>query len=245
VKRKSSCGWIGTGFAILMFLILSVLITSMGGKIILNSNRSGDAARQKQAYWNSRVGYAISNQASIKGHGSVSFSGGKVIFDDICVVGQSSDVVSGGALITLQSNDFNNNATLSSIHIKDSGGCTGSNQSPQLNWSGVPVDAQKLVIIVSDADASNYTHWAVYNIAPTTTTINRNTTVLSGATFLKSYEGPCPTASDGINHRYIFKIYAINGTISLNTGDGLAELKAAMQGKVLACGQLLGRFQRS
>ena len=84
----SNRGWLGTGFAIVMFLILSVMITSMGTKIILSSNRSMDAAREKQAYWISTSGQSFIFQEQKKGQGIMDVVGGKVFFDDFCVVGQ-------------------------------------------------------------------------------------------------------------------------------------------------------------
>ncbi|MDP7126093.1 MAG: hypothetical protein QGI00_00555, partial [Candidatus Marinimicrobia bacterium] len=86
----SNRGWLGTGFAIIMFLILSVMITSMGTKIILSSNRSIDAAREKQAYWTSFSGLSFTRQEHKKGQGIIDFGGGKVYFDDLCVIGQSA-----------------------------------------------------------------------------------------------------------------------------------------------------------
>lgn len=242
MRRDDQRGWLGTGFAILTFLILSVIITSMGAKIILNSNRSMDAAREKQAYWNSRVGYAVSNQVTDRGQGKVNFGGGAVFFDDLCKIGQSGEVVAGGGLITLLSNDFDHDETLATVHRATV--CSGQSQSPQLNWSGLSVDAASLVIIASDADADNFTHWAVYNIPVATTSLARNASMPSGATELVDYAGPCPPSGNGINHRYVFKIYALDAAVSgsINT---IADLRNAMEGKVIGCGQITGRYQRS
>lgn len=236
-------GWLGTGFAILTFLILSVMITTMGRNIIVNSSRTMDAVREKQAYWNSRVGRSVGYQEQDKGQGIIEFGGGTVIFDDLCVIGRSAEVVSGGSVITLESNDFDHGDTLEDNHTLESD-CNGQNQSPQLNWSGVPVDAASLVIIASDADTDNFTHWAVFNIPPTRTSLARNIAAVTGATILTDYVGPCPPAGDGINHRYVFKIYALNATISGSISN-IADLRNAMDGKVIGCGQITGRYQRS
>jgi hypothetical protein len=237
----SNRGWLGTGFAIIMFLILSVMITSMGTKIILSSNRSIDAAREKQAYWTSFSGLSFTRQEHKKGQGIIDFGGGKVYFDDLCVIGQSADVLSGGGLITLLSDDFVHDETLDDTYIS-SVDCGGDGQSPELHWSGVPTEAAKLVIIVEDIDADGEIHWALYNIPATTNSILRNQTPV-GATELVDYVGPCPN-SDTIEHRFLFKIYALNASIGAPPAD-TAALKASMKGKIIACGQIIARYERT
>ena len=242
----SNKGWLGTGFAIVMFLILSVMITSMGTKIILSSNRSIDAAREKQAYWISTSGQSFIFQEQKKGQGIMDVVGGKVFFDDLCVVGQSSEVLSGGGLITLLSDDFTNDATFETdgTHIDDSSPCGGSGQRPQLNWNSVPTDAEKLVIIMSDADADT-TDWAMYNIGSDVTSLAWAASAPTGATEMTNYDytGPCPPI-DGVSHRYVFKIYALNASID-DSPANIKALKTSMEGKIIACGQIVGRYERT
>jgi hypothetical protein len=239
----SNRGWLGTGFAIIMFLILSVMITSMGTKIILSSNRSIDAAREKQAYWTSFSGLSFTRQEHKKGQGIIDFGGGKVYFDDLCVIGQSAEVLSGGGLITLESGAFVHDAILLDDHyLLNDVTCSGGNESPALNWSGVPTEAAKLVIIVEDIDADGEIHWALYKIPATTNSILRNQTPV-GATELVDYVGPCPNI-DSIEHRFLFKIYALNASIGAQPAD-TAALKASMKGKIIACGQIIARYERT
>ena len=238
----SNRGWLGTGFAILMFLILSIIITSMGRKIIINSGRTVDSMREKQAYWNARVGRSVVDREGEEGQGIIEFGGGTVFFDDLCVIGKSSEVVSGGSVITLQSDNFAQGGDLVAAHISNAGGCSGVNQSPQLNWSGVPEDAVSLVIIVSDADDDNSTHWAIYGIPVATTELQQNAQIADPAEELVDYTGPCPPQGDGINHRYVFKIYALNAAIAAPIT--IEDLKTSMEGKIIACGQITGRYER-
>ena len=240
----SNKGWLGTGFAIVMFLILSVMITSMGTKIILSSNRSIDAAREKQAYWTSFSGLSFTRQEHKKGQGIIEFGGGKVYFDDLCVIGQSADVLSGGGLITLESNAFVHDDTLSDNHyLLNNVTCLGDNESPALNWSGVPTGAEKLVIIVEDIDADGEIHWALYDIPAATNSILRDQIPGGGATEFVNYAGPCPPEDGGI-HRYVFKIYALNAPIG-GPPANIAALKASMEGKIIACGQIIGKYERT
>ena len=239
----SNKGWLGTGFAIVMFLILSVMITSMGTKIILSSNRSIDAAREKQAYWTSFSGLSFTRQEHKKGQGIIEFGGGKVYFDDLCVIGQSADVLSGGGLITLLSDDFVHDDTLDDTYISRVD-CGGDGQSPELHWSGVPTDAEKLVIIMSDADAET-TDWAMYNIGSDVTSLAGAASAPTGATEMTDYDytGPCPPI-DGVSHRYVFKIYALNAPIDGSPAD-IAALRTSMEGKIIACGQIIARYERT
>ena len=239
----SNRGWLGTGFAIIMFLILSVMIASMGTKIILSSNRSIDAARKKQAYWTSFSGLSFTRQEHKKGQGIIEFGGGKVYFDDLCVIGQSADVLSGGGLITLLSDDFVHDDTLDDTYISRVD-CGGDGQSPELHWSGVPTDAEKLVIIMSDADAET-TDWAMYNIGSDVTSLAGAASAPTGATEMTDYDytGPCPPI-DGVSHRYVFKIYALNAPIDGSPAD-IAALRTSMEGKIIACGQIIARYERT
>ena len=239
----SNRGWLGTGFAIIMFLILSVMIASMGTKIILSSNRSIDAARKKQAYWTSFSGLSFTRQEHKKGQGIIEFGGGKVYFDDLCVIGQSADVLSGGGLITLLSDDFVHDDTLDDTYISRVD-CGGDGQSPELHWSGVPTDAEKLVIIMSDADAET-TDWAMYNIGSDVTSLAGAASAPTGATEMTDYDytGPCPPI-DGVSHRYVFKIYALNASID-DSPANIKALKTSMEGKIIACGQIVGRYERT
>ncbi len=57
-----------------------------------------------------------------------------------------------------------------------------------------------------------------------------------------AYGGPCPPP--GKPHRYFFKIYALDTVLSLKSGATKKELLKAMDGHVLAQGQLIGTYQR-
>ena len=55
------------------------------------------------------------------------------------------------------------------------------------------------------------------------------------------YGGPCPP---GGTHRYFFKIYALDAPVELSAGTTKAELLGAMEGHILAQGQLMGKYKR-
>ncbi|MGZ7210359.1 MAG: YbhB/YbcL family Raf kinase inhibitor-like protein, partial [Methanobacterium sp.] len=54
--------------------------------------------------------------------------------------------------------------------------------------------------------------------------------------------GPCPP--EGTEHRYIFRIYALDTTLNLNPGVTKEELKNAMWESVLDEGKLMGIYGR-
>ena len=56
------------------------------------------------------------------------------------------------------------------------------------------------------------------------------------------YGGPCPPP--GKPHRYFFKLYALDTMLDLKPGATKKDLLKAMEGHVLAEGQLMGTYQR-
>jgi Raf kinase inhibitor-like YbhB/YbcL family protein len=100
-------------------------------------------------------------------------------------------------------------------------GCTGSNMSPHLAWSGAPAGTRSYVITVYDPDAptgSGFWHWVVANVPASATMIGSNASrtprMPAGSLETRTdfgptgYGGPCPPAGDQ-PHRYIFTIHAL------------------------------------
>jgi Raf kinase inhibitor-like YbhB/YbcL family protein len=55
------------------------------------------------------------------------------------------------------------------------------------------------------------------------------------------YGGPCPPSG---THRYYFKIYAVDKELGLDSKTTKDQLLKAMEGHILAQGQLMGRYKR-
>jgi Raf kinase inhibitor-like YbhB/YbcL family protein len=131
--------------------------------------------------------------------------------------------------------------------------CDGANVSPPLSWSGVPANAKALALICDDPDAPGKTwvHWVVYDLPAGTGSLPENVSneanIATGgkqgtSDFRKvGYDGPCPPSGA---HRYYFKIYALDGPTPLNPGATKDQLLKAIEGHVVAQGQLLGKYQR-
>lgn len=148
----------------------------------------------------------------------------------------------GGAKMNITSSAFQQGANIPSKFS-----CDGANTSPPLQISNVPPGVKSLVLIVDDPDAPSglFTHWAVWNISPQTSTIPEGSTP-KGAQgtndFGKSgYGGPCPPSGA---HRYYFKIFALDRDLDLPSGAKRSQLDAAMKGHVVAQGELMGRYAR-
>ncbi len=131
--------------------------------------------------------------------------------------------------------------------------CDGADVSPPLSWSKPPAGTRSLALISDDPDAPGRTwvHWVVYNIPPGTTSlpegVPRNEKILGDALQGKNdfgrvgYGGPCPP---GGTHRYFFKLYALDAVLDLRSGATKNDVLSAMEGHVLAQGELMGKYKR-
>lgn len=126
--------------------------------------------------------------------------------------------------------------------------------SPALQWSGVPPTAKSLALICDDPDApvGTWVHWVLYDLPPTTAglaeDVPKSPELSNGAKqgmndYKKiGYGGPCPPP--GKPHRYFFKLYALDIKPELKAGLTKKDLLKAMDGHVIAEGQLMGTYQR-
>jgi Raf kinase inhibitor-like YbhB/YbcL family protein len=126
--------------------------------------------------------------------------------------------------------------------------CKGANVNPPLEFHGVPSNAKSLALIVEDPDAPSglFTHWLVWNIAPTAGQIGEKSAppgAMQGTNdFGKSgYGGPCPPSG---SHRYFFRVIALDQPLDLKGGKRRAEFDKAIAGHILARGELMGRFSQ-
>jgi Raf kinase inhibitor-like YbhB/YbcL family protein len=135
--------------------------------------------------------------------------------------------------------------------------CDGANVSPPLQWSGVPLSAKSLVLIIEDPDApdpeapkTTWTHWILYDIPPTVHELPEDLArhgIPAGAhdglnDWLKTdYGGPCPPVG---THRYFRRLYALSAVLPDLHRPHRSTLAQAMHGKVLAEAALVGLYAR-
>ena len=132
--------------------------------------------------------------------------------------------------------------------------CEGSDISPPLQWTNTPASTKSFALIADDPDApmGTWVHWVLYDLPPDATglpeDVAKTQVIASGAkqglnTWPRlGYGGPCPPP--GKPHRYFFKLYALDRMLDLKPGATKKDLLKAMEGHVLAEGQLMGTYQR-
>lgn len=147
----------------------------------------------------------------------------------------------------LTSSAFKDHGIIPSVYT-----CEGKNINPPLAISAVPSEAKSLVLINDDPDVPKtlrpegvYDHWIVFNIPPETRAIAENSTppgIQGRSTNGKNhYVGPCPPDRE---HRYFFKLYALDTLLKLTAGATKKEVEQAMRGHIIAQCELMGRYEQ-
>ena len=142
---------------------------------------------------------------------------------------------------------FAHNSTIPSEHT-----CDGDDMSPPLTISGVPAEAKSLVLIMDDPDVpkeiradGTWDHWIIFNIPPDTHEIAEGVEPEgqhgTGTSNNTNYHGPCPPGGE---HRYFFKLYALDAELSLADGASKADVEQAMTGHILEQTELIGHYAR-
>jgi Raf kinase inhibitor-like YbhB/YbcL family protein len=144
--------------------------------------------------------------------------------------------------IMLSSTEFANNGDIPNKYS-----CEGRNVNPPLSIIGIPGDAVSLALIVDDPDADKavVTHWILWNIDPATSIIAENSkpgTEGKNERGNNGYMGPCPPSG---KHGYHFTIYALDKKLSLPAGASKSQLVGAMEGHILASGELIGMYKKT
>jgi Raf kinase inhibitor-like YbhB/YbcL family protein len=123
--------------------------------------------------------------------------------------------------------------------------CEGENVNPPLEFSEIPEGTKSLALIVEDPDAPHgvFDHWLVWNISPNTSIAEAMNPGISGTnSFGKTgFGGPCPPSG---THRYFFRVYALDAELELEAGANKVALRNAMEGHILAEGELMGMYKK-
>jgi Raf kinase inhibitor-like YbhB/YbcL family protein len=144
--------------------------------------------------------------------------------------------------LSVKSSAFENNKLIPAKYT-----CDGDNVNPPLTIESAPEETRSIVLIVDDPDApvGTWNHWLVWNIPPTTRKIEENTapgTEGISTSRKHAYGGPCPPSG---THRYFFKVYALDTKLDLNPNSKKKDVEKAMEGHILAKGELLGLYRRT
>ncbi len=131
--------------------------------------------------------------------------------------------------------------------------CDGEDVSPALAWGEPPQGTQSFALIMDDPDApaGTWTHWVLFNVpasarslaeaVPTQGELADGSRQGNNSSRGVGYEGPCPP---GGTHRYFFRLYALDTVLGLKAGISAAQLREAMEGHILAEGELMGTYSR-
>jgi Raf kinase inhibitor-like YbhB/YbcL family protein len=150
--------------------------------------------------------------------------------------------------VKLSSKAFKNNGAIPSKYT-----CQGIDINPPLDILDVPDGAKSLALIMDDPDVPErirkdrmFVHWVAFNIDPDTRAIKEGVPTLGtlgqNTGGMSRYMGPCPPDRE---HRYFFKLYALDTTLSLTEGATKEEVLKAMNGHILAQAELMGRYEKS
>jgi Raf kinase inhibitor-like YbhB/YbcL family protein len=132
----------------------------------------------------------------------------------------------------------------------------GKSLSPEVSWTRGPASTKSYVVALEDSDAqargAPITHWVAFNIPASTTSLpgglppQGTATVPAGMLFannirnMPAYMGPGtpPKAT----HHYHLQVLAIDTTLPLMQGASRADVASAIQGHVVATGEVVGLF---
>lgn len=168
----------------------------------------------------------------------------------LCVLTAAGLVAAAAPPMTLKSPAFGNGHDMQISFT-----CDGEDQSPPLDWTGVPPGTRSLALICEDPDApaGTWIHWVIYDMPPARDYIHGG--LAHDAEFAEGakqgtnswneigYRGPCPPS--GSQHRCVFTLYASDILLGLKPGASAAEVLAALKGHVLAKAKLVGVFMRA
>lgn len=126
----------------------------------------------------------------------------------------------------------------------------GQGVSPPLAWRSGARGAKSFALIIEDPDAPlpvPFAHWLVWNIAPSSSGVAQGEVpagAVQGAllTGKAGYMGPRPPP--GPPHHYHFEVFALDRMLDLKPGADRSALLAAMNGHVLASGELVAVYQK-
>ena len=149
--------------------------------------------------------------------------------------------------MTITSSAFALNAAIPTKYT-----CDGANTNPALEFRSVPAGAKSLALHMYDPDvpksmipSGHFDHWLVWNLPATTKGIAEadKSAAVQGVNGMgkPGYMGPCPPDRE---HRYFFKLYALDTMLGGAKIANKADLDAAMKGHVLTEAELIGRYEK-
>jgi Raf kinase inhibitor-like YbhB/YbcL family protein len=150
--------------------------------------------------------------------------------------------------LMLKSSAFEHNSSIPEKYT-----CKGPNITPPLEWTMLPEGTKSFALIADDPDtpSGTWVHWVIYDIPAHTQKLAEGippqkilpTGAKQGTNDFPriGYRGPCPPWGE---HRYFFKLYALDTSTNLPAGVTKSMLLEAMKGHIIAEAQLMGKFKK-
>lgn len=152
-------------------------------------------------------------------------------------------VTNRGGMMRITSSAFAPNAPIPATYT-----CNGRSINPDLKFIDIPSTAKSLALIVHDPDApraGGFYHWVAWNIAVATTGVAEGESlpgiVGKNDAGQNAYLGPCPPSG---THRYVFRLYALDASLSLPTSTTGPALLKALDGHVVDQAELIGTYRQ-
>jgi Raf kinase inhibitor-like YbhB/YbcL family protein len=166
--------------------------------------------------------------------------------------------ISFAGSLTLKSTEVSQGKMMNKAQEFTGFGCSGSNLSPELSWSGEPEGTEAFALFVYDPDAptgSGWWHWQLVNIPKTVKSLvagagNENGKMIPSGSFQsindygsKSFGGACPPEGHGV-HRYQFTLYALSKKLELSENASAALVGYMVKANSLASVTLEALYKR-
>ena len=127
--------------------------------------------------------------------------------------------------------------------------CDGQGLNPPLTFASIPPKTQSLVLIMDDPDIPKgltptgvFDHWLIWDLPADSPGFAEGAGKggING-TGQAGYIGPCPPDRE---HRYFFKLFALDTSLTSAKIGNKKDLESAMEGHVIQRAELIGRYQR-
>jgi Raf kinase inhibitor-like YbhB/YbcL family protein len=123
--------------------------------------------------------------------------------------------------------------------------------NPPLQFHDVPETAVSFVLLMDDPDVpphiredQMFDHWVVFNMPPDTREIDEASvppgTVGLNTGGTNAYWRPAPPDRE---HRYFFKLYALDTMLDLTDRATKQDVSRALEGHIIEQAELMGRYQ--
>ncbi len=126
--------------------------------------------------------------------------------------------------------------------------CDGDDARPALAWTDPPEGTRELLVLVDDPDApgGTFAHYAAWGLAPELRSLPEGAAApAEGRNDFGSvgWRGPCPPR--GSEHRYVFRLIALDRPLGAPPGAAREEIESRIAGRALAQAELVGRYRRA